>query len=240
MQITGKTVLITGGTDGIGRELALQLQAAGADVVITGRDPARLTRARSEGMTAIAADLTGPDGIEAVLRGLAGRSVDVLINNAGMGTEHDFRIALPDQNGDEQSLWLNLHAPIRLIVALMSTLKTRPEAMIVNVTSGLAIAPSSGAPVYCATKAALRSYTQSLRAQLAGTQIHVLEALPPVVDTAMTRTRGGRKLSPQECARQIIAAMRVNADEANVGMVRILKAVHQVAPWLARRIMIGF
>ena len=240
MQITGKTVLITVGTDGIGRELALQLQAAGDDVVITGRDPARLTRARGAGMTARAADLTGPDGIEAVLRGLAGRSVDVLINNAGMGTEHDFRIALPDQNGDEQSLWLNLHAPIRLIVALMSTLKTRPEAMIVNVTSGLAIAPSAGAPVYCATKAALRSYTQSLRAQLAGTQIHVLEALPPVVDTAMTAGRGGRKLTPAECARQIIAAMQRNADEANVGMVRVLKAVNQIAPWLARRIMIGF
>ena len=240
MQIAGKTVLVTGGTDGIGRQLALQLQALGADVVITGRNPERLSRARNEGMTAIAADLTGPEGVEAVLRGLAGRSVDVLVNNAGMGSSHDFRTGLPDVAGDEQSLWLNLHAPIRLIGALMSTLKTRPEAMIVNVTSGLAIAPSAGTPVYCATKAALRSYTQSLRAQLKGTTIHVLEALPPVVDTAMTTARGGRKLSPQECARQIIAAMQSNADEANVGMVRILKAVHQVAPWLARRIMIGF
>lgn len=240
MQIAGKTMLITGGTDGIGRQLALQLQAQGATVLITGRDPERLMRARAEGAEAIAADLTGPDGIAAVVTALAGRSIDVLINNAGMGTAHDFREGPPDVAGDEQSLWLNLHAPIRLIVALMPMLRSRPEAMIVNVTSGLAIAPNAASPVYCATKAALRSYTQSLRAQLSGTSIHVLEALPPVVDTAMTRERGGSKLAPDECARQIIAAMRRNANEANVGMVRILNAVHQVAPWLARRIMIGF
>jgi len=240
MQIAGKVVLVTGGTDGVGRQLAAQLQALGADVWITGRDPDRIARARREGMGAIVADLTGPDGIDAVLRGLAGRSIDILINNAGMGADHDFRIGPPDVAANERALWLNLHAPIRLIAALMATLQTRPEAMIVNVTSGLAIAPSAGSPVYCATKAALRSYTQSLRAQLRGTHVHVLEALPPLVDTAMTSGRDGRKLSAHECARQIIAAIRANADEANVGMVRILKAVNQVAPWLARRIMIGF
>jgi uncharacterized oxidoreductase len=240
MQIAGKVVLVTGGTDGIGRQLALQLLERGADVWITGRDPERLARARREGMDVIAADLTGPAGIEAVMRGLAGRSVDILINNAGMGADHDFRIGTPDVADDERTLWLNVHAPIRLIVALMASLQTRPEAMIVNVTSGLAIAPSAGAPVYCATKAAMRSYTQSLRAQLRGTRVHVLEALPPLVDTAMTAGRDGRKLPAQDCARQIIAAIEANADEANVGMVRILKAVNQVAPWLARRIMIGF
>ncbi len=240
MQISGKMVLVTGGTDGIGRQLALQLQAKGADVWITGRDAERLTRARGEGMQVITADLTGPEGIEAVLRGMGGRSLDILINNAGMGTEHDFRVGQPDMVGDERTLWLNVHAPIRLIVALMANLQTRPEAMIVNVTSGLAIAPSAGSPVYCASKAAMRSYTQSLRAQLKDTHIHVLEALPPLVDTAMTSGRGGRKLPPQECARQIIAAMESGADEANVGMVRILKALNQVAPWLVRRIMIGF
>jgi uncharacterized oxidoreductase len=240
MQIAGKLVLVTGGTDGIGRQIALQLQALGAEVIVTGRNPDRLTRARGDGFAAISADLTGPDGVEAVLRGLAERSIDILVNNAGMGTDHDFRVGLPDVAADERTIWLNLHAPIRLITALMTALQTRPEAMIVNVTSGLALAPSAGSPVYCATKAALRSYTQSLRAQLKGTRIHVLEALPPLVDTAMTTTRGGRKLPPEECARQIVAAMRANANEANVGMVRVLAAVNQVAPWLARRIMIGF
>ena len=240
MQIAGKRVLVTGGTDGIGRQIALQLQALGGEVIVTGRDAERLARARADGFEAIAADLAGPEGVAAVVSALGERSLDVLVNNAGMGTAHDFREGLPDSAGDDRTIWLNVNAPIRLIVALMDKLRARPEAMIVNVTSGLAIAPSAGSPVYCATKAALRSYTQALRAQLKGTNVHVLEALPPLVDTAMTAGRGGSKLSAQACAAQIVSAMQRNADEANVGMVRILKAVNQVAPWLARRIMIGF
>lgn len=240
MQIAGKRVLVTGGTDGIGRQIALQLHALGGEVIVTGRDADRLVRARADGFEAIAADLAGPEGVAAVVTALGERSLDVLINNAGMGTTHDFRQAMPDSEGDDRTIRLNLNAPIRLIVALMDRLRARPEAMIVNVTSGLAIAPSAGSPVYCATKAGLRSYTQALRAQLKGTKVHVLEALPPLVDTAMTAGRGGSKLSAQACAAQIVSAMQRNADEANVGMVRILKAVNQVAPWLARRIMIGF
>lgn len=81
-------------------------------------------------------------------------------------------------------MFLNLNAPIHLIAGLMPVLKARNEAMIVNVTSGLAIAPRAGGPVYCATKAALRSYSQALRFQLQGTGVHVLEALPPVVETS--------------------------------------------------------
>jgi uncharacterized oxidoreductase len=239
MELAGKTVLVTGGTDGIGRQIALQIQAIGAQVIVTGRNPDRLARAAADGFTTIAADLTTPDGIEAVLRGLDA-PIDVLVNNAGMGADHDFRVAPPDPADDERTLWLNVHAPIRLIVALMPVLRGRPEAMIVNVTSGLAIAPSAGMPVYCASKAAMRSYTQALRAQLKDTRIHVLEALPPVVDTAMTRGRQGSKMSAPACAAAIVAAMRRNADEANVGIVRVLKAVNQIAPWLARRIMISF
>jgi uncharacterized oxidoreductase len=112
--------------------------------------------------------------------------------------------------------------------------------MIVNVTSGLAIAPNAGSPLYCATKAALRSYTMALRAQLKGTGIHVLEAMPPLVDTAMTAGRGSKKLSPEECARQIIAAMESGKDEANVGMVKVLRAVYSLSPALARSIMLRF
>ena len=240
MQLNGKTVLITGGTDGIGLRLSRQLRAKGAAVIMTGRTSARITAAKAEGFEVIAAELTGPEGIEAVLAGLGARPLDVLINNAGMGAAHDFRLAPPTVDDDERTLWLNVHAPVRMITRLMTTLRARPEAMIVNVTSGLAIAPNAGAPLYCATKAAMRSYTQALRAQLKGTTIHVLEALPPVVDTQMTDHRAGKKLSPEECARQIIAAMERNANEANVGMVKFLQAVYSLSPALARRIMLQF
>ena len=240
MQVNGKTVLVTGGTDGIGLRLARQLRAKGAAVIVTGRTPERIAAAEAEGFEVIPAELTGPAGIEAVVAGLGARPLDVLINNAGRGTSHDYRLAPPDAAEDERMLWLNLHAPVRLIARLMDKLRAQPEAMIVNVTSGLAIAPSAGTALYSATKAAMRSYTQGLRAQLKGTQIHVLEALPPVVKTQMTEHLGGSKMQPEECARQIVAAMERGANEANVGMVKFLQAVHSLSPALARRIMLQF
>ncbi len=240
MKLTGKTALITGGTDGIGLRLARQLQAKGAQVIVTGRTPARIGAARAEGLDVIPAELTGPEGVDAVLAGLGARQIDILINNAGMGTDHDFREALPDPAADERILWLNIHAPIRLIVLLMPMLRARPEAMIVNVTSGLALAPSTASAIYCATKAAMRSYTQSLRAQMKGSRVHVIEALPPVVDTAMTAHMTKSKMTPEACAAQIIAAMERNAPQVNVGMVKLLAAVHAISPALARRFMLNF
>ncbi len=240
MELRGKLALVTGGTDGIGAQLIRQLRDKGATVITQGRNPERVAVARADGFEVIAADLSTPEGVEALLRGVAGRPIDILVNNAGAGADHDFREGPPDASVAVGSIFLNLAAPIHLISALMPVLRAQSEAMIVNVTSGLAIAPRAGGPVYCATKAGLRSYTQALRAQLAGTKIHVLEALPPVVETKMTAGRGSRKMPAAECARQFVVAMERNADEANVGMVKLLQVVHSFSPALARRIMIKF
>ncbi len=240
MDISGKSVLLTGGSAGIGREIARQLKAKGAQVAVTGRDKARLDAMREEGFEAIEADLSTAHGVDGLIADLGARKIDILINNAGQGVDHDFREALPDADAADGCIYANLNAPIRLIVALLPRLKERPEAAIINVTSGLAIAPRSGGPVYCATKAGLRSYTQALRAQLAGGNVHVIEALPPVVDTQMTAGRGNKKMPPAECARQIIAAIESNRDEANVGLVKVLKLVHSISPALARKIMLRF
>lgn len=240
MQLTGKTILLTGGTDGIGREMALQLKAKGATVILTGRNPNRIAAMQTLGFEVIAADLSAEAGIDCVVEAVAGTPLDILINNAGMGSSHDFRQGRPDLDVDDNSIYLNLNAPIHLITRLMDTLKARPEAMIVNVTSGLAIAPRAGGPVYCATKAALRSYSQALRVQLKDTPVHVLEALPPVVETKMTAGRTNKKMPAAECARQFVAAMERNADEANVGVVKLLQVVNSISPALARRIMIRF
>lgn len=240
MRLENKTVLLTGGTAGIGEQLAQQLKARGATVIVTGRSPAGLARAGEAGFEAIAADLSSPVGAEAILTALGTRPVDVLINNAGQGVDHDFRTAAPDADAADACIYANLNTPIRLIAALLPRLRERPEAAIVNVTSGLAIAPRAGGPVYCATKAGLRSYTQALRAQLKGTNVRVIEALPPVVETQMTAARTGSKMPAPECARQILAALEHDRDEANVGMVKVLKLVHSISPALARRIMLRF
>ena len=240
MQLSGKTALVTGGTDGIGAELIRQLRTKGVTVITQGRNAERVAATHAAGFEVIAADLSLPAGIKTLVDGVAGRTIDILINNAGAGVDHDFRDTGPDPVAADAAIFLNLNAPIHLICALMPMLQSRPEAMIVNVTSGLAIAPRAGGPVYCATKAGLRSYTQALRAQLKGTRIHVLEALPPVVETKMTAGRGSRKMPPVECARQFVVAMERNASEANVGLVKLLQTVHSISPALARRIMLRF
>ncbi|MGN3973474.1 SDR family oxidoreductase [Tsuneonella sp. SYSU-LHT278] len=240
MRLAGKTVLLTGGTAGIGEATARQLKAKGAEVIVTGRSPDRLKAMREAGFEAIRADLSTPQGAIDIVHALRDREIDVLINNAGQGVDHDFREGPPDVDAADDCIYANLNTPIRLIAAFVERLKRRPEAAIVNVTSGLAIAPRAGGPVYCATKAALRAYTQSIRAQLAGTSITVIEALPPVVDTRMTAARSGSKMSAEACARQIVAAIERDRSEANIGMVKLLKAVHSASPALARRIMLRF
>jgi uncharacterized oxidoreductase len=240
MQVAGKTILLTGGTDGIGRELAGQLKAKGATVIVTGRTPERIAAAKSAGFETIASDLSSKVGVDAILTAVAGRDIDILINNAGVGSDHDFREGAPDLDDNDRSIHTNLNAPIHLIAGLIDRLKARPEAMIVNTTSGLAIAPRAGGPIYCATKAALRSYTLALRAQLKDSNVHVLEVLPPVVETKMTAGRGSNKMSPKDCAAQMVSAIEANAKEANVGIVKLLRIVYSISPALARRIMIGF
>jgi uncharacterized oxidoreductase len=240
MEVNGKHVLLTGGSAGIGREIARQLKTKGAQVILTGRDPARLAAMETEGFEAIAADLSNAAGVDALVAALGERAIDILINNAGLGVAHDVRAALPDPDAADGCLYANLSAPIRLITALLPRLRTRPQAAIINVTSGLAIAPNTASSVYCASKAGLRSYTMALRAQLAGENIQVIEALPPVVDTQMTADRKTSKMPPEECARQIIAALENGHDEANVGMVKVLRAVYSLSPALARSVMRRF
>jgi len=240
MEIGGKTILLSGGTAGIGAEMAQQLAAKGAKLIVTGRSPEGLAKAREFGFEAIPADLSGPGGAHAITDALGDRPIDILINNAGQGVDHDFRLGAPDVDAADDCIYANLNSPIRLIAALLPRLKQRSEAAIVNVTSGLAIAPNAGSPVYCATKAALSSYTQALRAQLSDCNVHVVEALPPVVATQMTAGRVGQKMSPQECAGQIIRAIENNDHEANVGMVKVLRRVHSISPKLAGKIMLRF
>lgn len=240
MDIAGKAVLLTGGSAGIGRELARQMKAKGAQVAVTGRNRDRLAEMRDEGFEAIEADLSNAHGVDALVADLGDRNIDILVNNAGQGVDHDFRQAQPDADATDACIYANLDAPIRLITALLPRMEDRPEAALVNVTSGLAIAPRAGSPVYCATKAGLRSYTMALRAQLAGSNVHVIEALPPVVETQMTADRNMKKMPAPECARQILAAIEGNRPQANVGMVKLLNLVHSISPALARRIMMGF
>ncbi len=115
MQLNGKTILLTGGTDGIGRALAVQLKAKGAKVIVTGRTAERIAETQAAGFETIMAELSSQSGVEAVLAAIQGRDINVLINNAGAGSDHDFREATPDLTDNDRCIALNLNTPIHLI-----------------------------------------------------------------------------------------------------------------------------
>ena len=239
MDLRGKLALVTGGSDGIGREIALQLQAAGAQVTVTGRAADKLQAMAGLGFGTIAGDLSTSEGVDAVVHGVAGKPLALLVNNAGVGSEYEL-----DDAGSLESaahcIRTNLDAPIALCTRLLPTLRAQPDAAIVNVTSGLAIAPRAGGSIYCATKAGLRSYTQAIRHLLKDSNVRVIEALPPVVETNMTTGRSGKKMSAHDCAAEIVAGIRTGRSEVNAGMVKLLQMVNSISPALARRIMIRF
>ena len=239
MDLAGKLVLVTGGTDGIGRELAQQLRAAGATVVVSGRSLERLASMREAGFEAVECDLSTAAGIDALVDAMAGRPLALLVNNAGSNSIYD-----PDRTNSLEDasacIRLNLDAPIQLTTRLLPQLRAQPAAAVVNVTSGLAIAPRAGGSVYCATKAGLRSYTQALRHLLKDSNVRVIEALPPVVETKMTSGRSGSKMSAPACAAEIVRGIQKGKPEINVGMVKLLQLIHSISPALARRVMIRF
>ena len=187
MKTTGNTILITGGGSGIGRGLARAFHALGNHVIVAGRRKQALdeTTAANPGMTSLTFDIQDPANIRSFAAELATRypTLNVLINNAGiMRTER-----LPAQPADlaeaESMVATNLLGPIRLAAALLPLLQRQPHSAIVNVSSGLAFVPLVSTPTYCATKAAIHSYTQSLRYQLQGSTTEVLELIPPYVAT---------------------------------------------------------
>ncbi len=239
MDISGKLALVTGGSDGIGREIALQLQGAGAEVIVTGRSADKLQAMAGLGFGTIAGDLSTAEGVDAVVNGVAGKPLALLVNNAGVGS--DYELDRPDTLASAaHCIRTNLDAPIALCTRLLPVLRAQGEAAIVNVTSGLAIAPRAGGSVYCATKAGLRSYTQAMRHLLKDSNVRVIEALPPVVETSMTAGRAGTKMSAHDCAAEIVHGIRTGRREVNAGMVKLLQFVNSLSPALARRVMLRF
>ena len=192
MQMTGNTVLVTGGGTGIGRGLAEALHRLGNEVVIAGRrrEPLQAVAEANPGVRILSLDQGDPADIRRFATELIDRypRPNILVNNAGIQRIEDLTASGPGVS--EQTIAINLLGPIRLTAALLSSLLKKPRAAIVNVTSGLAFMPSALMPTYCATKVALHSYTQSLRFQLRGTSVQVIEIIPPHVQTALQGERG--------------------------------------------------
>jgi uncharacterized oxidoreductase len=191
------TVLITGATSGIGLGLAQRLHAEGHRVIITGRRKALIDEALAahSGMSGYQNDITDPAAIADLAARLAKDHPDlsVVIHNAGIMQAENLGADQTPLDLSEAMIATNLLGPIRLTHALMPQLLAQPAARIITVSSGLAFVPLAATPTYSATKAAIHSWTQSLRAQLSATKIGVHELAPPAVQTDLMP---GQKDSP--------------------------------------------
>jgi uncharacterized oxidoreductase len=186
MNLSGNTILVTGGASGIGLAIASRFLAAGSKVIVCGRRLAALRDAAAAhpGLVTRACDLSRADERESLAEWVvdAFPDLNVLVNNAGI--QRRFRLTDPESwETTRHEIAINLDAPVHLGMLLLPHLRARPTAAIVNVTSGLAYVPFVAAPVYSASKAALHSYTLSLRHPLAESGVQVIEFVPPAVNT---------------------------------------------------------
>jgi len=222
MKTTANTILITGGSAGIGLEMARQFVKSGNKVIITGRDEARLNKAAAElgNVTAIPFDVSSAENVESLVSLIKTEFPDlnVLINNAGRAAVHN----LTDANGtyDIAAAEMNTNylSVVRLTEKLLPLLKTQKEAAVVNVSSIVAFVPTQHLPTYSASKAALHSYTKSLRLALESTPVKVFELMPPLVNTELSAEIGGENgIAPSVLVDDLVAALGSDRFEIRTG-----------------------
>lgn len=236
MKLTGRTILITGGSAGIGLSFAKHFAATGNVVLITGRNQAKLDAAAAEEprLHTFRADAASIDDVKALADHVDTNfpALDVLFNNAGVFIYRNLTTGQADLAELTKELDINVAGPIRTVSVLVDRLK-KNNGTIINVSSGLAYVPIQAAPIYCATKAALHSYTITLRQQLAG-QVEVVELMPPAVKTELTAEipdNGDFKLiTTDELLKASLAGLKKGALEIRPGQANQLHWMSRIAP----------
>ncbi len=225
MEISGNVVAITGGATGIGFALAQRFASLGNRVLICGRRDYKLREAaaRLPRVSSLRCDISKSDDREALCKAASDLGVNVLVNNAGIQRSIDMKMGLDSMLEGEDEIETNLRAQVRLTASFIPLLMERESPEIVNVSSGLAIVPLARFPLYCATKAAMHSFSMSLRQQLSSTKIKVFELLPPTVhDTELKGKpveKGEWSLSVAEVADAAIAAIASDKYEIPMGSI---------------------
>jgi len=248
MNISNNTIFITGGAAGIGLGLAITLFSLDNQVIICGRNAEKLAeiKAKFPKMETILCDVANESSLSACAELLKVQypSLNILINNAGIMNPFDYpKGNFTNQNIDNE-VFTNLLVPMKLSHLLLPILSQNKNSAIMNVSSGLAYLPMPSVPIYSATKAALHSFSISLRVQLKSHGIEVFEILPPVVDTNMPqkltgkgKIAKGKKMSVEKCVDAIIRGLKQNRYEIRIGDNKLLYWVSRLMPSVAQNIL---
>jgi uncharacterized oxidoreductase len=239
MLLAGKTILITGGSSGIGLELARQLGERGNTVIVTGRDERKLERARqlAPGLHTFVSDASDAGAVRSLHDTMTAQfpALNVVVNNAGI--MRNLKLDQPRPGADlTREIDIALNGPLWLIQQFLPHLLRQPEALIVNVSSGLAFVPFPAAPIYCAAKAGLHAYTQCLRAQLAGSSVAVVELAPPGTETPLFRNEFATEMKREKgmdtatLVQRAIKGIEAGQHEIRPGLSNVLKIASRVAP----------
>ncbi|MBL4789693.1 MAG: SDR family NAD(P)-dependent oxidoreductase [Kordiimonadaceae bacterium] len=235
-----KTIVLTGGTSGIGRALAERLHSDN-NLMVIGRNAIKLEALKKlfPGITVFKADLTDTGGLAPLAEKIRGQhpKIDLLINNAAVQNTPQFM----DDNFRVEAIAgeiaVNFTSPCMLISLLLPALVKDTPSVILNINSGLGLVPKKTSAVYCGSKGGLNIFSQSLRHQLAETNISVQQAFMPLVDTEMTKGRGVGKLTPAVAAQRILAGVEQGSPDNYIGKVKLLRVLTRIWPSAASSIM---
>ena len=237
MKLTGRTILITGGSAGIGLAFALKFLELGNEVIVTGRREAVLdeVKAKYPKLHTIQSDVADPAQISALAARVKSDfpKLDVLMNNAGIMLHKNLKAPAADIAGLMTEVNVNVGGVISTTSAFIDILRAN-KGTVINTSSALAFVPLPSAPIYSATKAAIHSYTQSLRFQLEETGVEVIELMPPAVKTDMTADLaegdGVTVITTDELVKQSFASLEAGALEIRPGQSKQLAFMRRLAP----------
>ncbi len=241
MKLSDNTILITGGASGIGLAFAKLLHGNNNRIIVCGRNKTRLDNLKNQlpDIVTYQCDLADETDLNHFAETVLADHPDlnILINNAGVQYNYLFTEEQPRAEFISEEVRVNLLAPIQLTDRLLPNLIRQNHAAIVNITSALAVVPKKSAAVYCATKSAMRSFTQALRYQLEGSSVTVFELVPSLVDTNMTNGRAGSKVTPQALAGEALKAIALDKQDIRIGKTKILYLLYRLFPLLAYRLL---
>lgn len=236
MKLTNRTILITGGSAGIGLAFALKFLELGNRVIITGRRQAVLDdiKAKHPALCTIQSDAADPVQISILAQTIKRDfpELDVLVNNAGISRYKNLSVPASDLTDLMTEVNVNVGSVIRMTSAMVDILKIN-KGTLINVSSALAFVPLPCLPIYCATKAAIHSYTQSLRFQLEDSGVEVIELMPPAVRTEMTADlpdEGLTLITTDKLVALSIASLKRGAVEVRPGQSAQLALLRRIAP----------